>query len=78
MHCPHMEDCPLFPIFSSREFLKTWQINYCENDEHPRCQRYQTFERGEDVPSTLLSNGKHLPLVTTSRASVIVKQGSEG
>ncbi len=65
MACPRMNGCPLFPLFSSREFLKTWQINYCETDDFGRCARYQGAMRGDKVPPTLLPNGRHLPLVTT-------------
>jgi hypothetical protein len=62
MACPNMKDCALFPVFSSASFLKVWQINYCEGD-YTSCARYELMCSGTTVASTLLPNGKHLPVV---------------
>jgi hypothetical protein len=63
MACPNIESCSLFPIFSNAPFLKIWQLNYCESENHTRCARYDGLCSGSHVPSTLLPNGKHLPVV---------------
>lgn len=60
-----MEECALFPLFSKKAFLRVWQINYCEG-EFTRCVRYQHSQEGVSVPSSLLPNGKHLPIVGPS------------
>ena len=65
MKCPNMEACSLFPIFSSVPFLKIWQINYCESD-YKRCARFNDLCTGKAVPTTLLPNGKHLPVINSA------------
>lgn len=62
MVCPKMQECALFPLFSTKAFLRIWQINYCEGD-FVRCVRYQQTQQGFKVSSTLLPNGKHLPVI---------------
>jgi hypothetical protein len=62
MKCPNMAACSLFPIFSNNAFLKIWQINYCEGD-YSRCARFAGLCKGAAVPTTLLPNGKHLPVI---------------
>lgn len=63
MGCPNMAACSLFPVFSNAPFLKIWQINYCESDRYARCARFAGICSGSHVPSTLLPNGKHLPVI---------------
>ena len=65
MKCPNMEACTLFPIFQNAPFLKIWQINYCESD-YSRCARFAGLCKGAPVPTTLLPNGKHLPVINNS------------
>jgi hypothetical protein len=65
MDCPKMEECALFPLFSKKAFLRVWQINYCEG-EFTKCARYQSSQVGQAVPSSLLPNGKHLPIAGSS------------
>lgn len=63
MSCSKRETCTLFPVFSNAPFLKIWQIHYCDTDDHARCARFARLCDGMTVPSTLLPNGKHLPVV---------------
>lgn len=65
MKCPNMEACTLFPVFQNVPFLKIWQINYCESD-YSRCARFSGLCKGKTVPTTLLPNGKHLPVINNS------------
>lgn len=61
--CPMKGACKLFPLFSLRASLKTWQIRYCESSGHAECERYKRLRTGRDVAPELLPNGKHLPAV---------------
>jgi hypothetical protein len=63
MLCPKMASCALFPVFSTKSFLKVWQMNYCEAD-YSRCARFKAVNNGVVVSPTLLPNGKHLPVIT--------------
>lgn len=57
--CPHVNDCPMFSLFTLSGTLRIWQDNYC-HDEFVRCERYVRSQRGEIVPKTLMPNGKSL------------------
>ncbi|RLB52260.1 MAG: hypothetical protein DRJ42_15450 [Deltaproteobacteria bacterium] len=60
--CPHQTTCSLFPMFSLKSSLKTWQIRYCDSD-FKVCHRYAMTERGQAPPDNLLPSGKHLPVL---------------
>ena len=64
MKCPHSDNCGLYPLFSLRASLRTWQIRYCDG-EYDTCIRYRMTERNEPVPQQLLPNGKSLPSLRT-------------
>src|SRR5260221_635070 len=38
--CPHTSTCALFPVFTTKSFLRVWQDEDC-NSTFQRCTRYQ-------------------------------------
>ena len=58
MICPHANSCPLFPKLVAS--LSFWRQEYCDNEKHKSCARFQKSTAGEAVPITLLPNGKDL------------------
>jgi hypothetical protein len=59
MNCPRLNDCPLFPEFTSDHMRKFWIVRYCTAG-YDGCARLRLATRGEPVPATLLPNGKDL------------------
>jgi len=49
----------MYSMFKLEGALGVWKINYCQSD-FKRCERYVRTQRGEDIPPTLLPNGKTL------------------
>ena len=66
MACPRIDTCALFPQFVLRQNKRFWQANYCEAD-FELCARYQRGNAGEEVPDTLLPDGKHIRIVIDRR-----------
>ena len=62
MSCPRKDRCPLFPLFTLKASLRTWQLSYCEAD-YTRCARFELVSAGKSVPANLLPSGKMLPMV---------------
>ncbi len=54
--CPNKQKCPLFPLFSLRASLKTWQIRYCDAD-YAQCVRYTMSQKGRKPADNLLPSG---------------------
>lgn len=59
MPCPHVSGCPLYSQFKLKTLLKYWSSVYCEGT-WSGCERYKLATQGEEVPPTLLPNGKRL------------------
>jgi hypothetical protein len=56
----------MYSMFSSREILNVWKVNYCEA-AYETCARYQLSWGSLSVPQTLLPNGKHLKVESVIR-----------
>jgi hypothetical protein len=54
-----MSGCPLYPMFKTKSFLNTLIAVYCQAD-YNRCVRFVKASAGEQVPPTLLPNGRSL------------------
>lgn len=57
--CPNVNLCPLYPQFGLETSLRTLQILYCEGD-YTSCERYKRQQSGQEVPRSMLPNGKLL------------------
>ena len=58
--CPKTEHCPLYPEFTLKASLKTWQVRYCTAD-YTSCERFRRSQAGMSVPARMLPNGMNLP-----------------
>jgi hypothetical protein len=58
-----MTGCPLYSQFKLKALLKYWCSVYCEGD-WKTCERYKRSLKGDEVPITLLPNGKTLSAQT--------------
>ena len=61
--CPHLSNCPMFPLFNMQEALQIWRISYCTAN-FARCERYKRVGCGELVPDHLMPNGALLRKAT--------------
>jgi hypothetical protein len=61
--CPNADRCPLYGLFTSDTALMRWRRLYCDSARHTSCERYQRKASGEPVPTTLMPNGKMLPVL---------------
>ena len=59
--CRFVARCPMFPLFSSKETLRIFQIHYCHSANHSECERFKKASRGVMPDPTLLPDGSHLP-----------------
>ena len=67
MHCSHIPNCELFPLFKSRAVLQIWRTMYCEG-EYARCARFRHNTCAGPIPITLLPNGEHLSASLAAKA----------
>jgi hypothetical protein len=58
--CEFLEECPMFVQFSTEGVKSFWIEMYCKGSQHKNCARKKLRARGEQIPDTLLPNGKHL------------------
>jgi hypothetical protein len=58
--CERTPKCPLYAQFQVKELLAFWKTQYCEAPDFERCQRYQRWKRGEEIPVNLLPSGGFL------------------
>ncbi|GEM_PF-735531 len=70
MSCTHTKHCELYVHFAADPSLSLWKQHYCEGG-FERCARYQQALRGENVPLTLLPNGKTLKWERTNEENGI-------
>jgi hypothetical protein len=61
--CPHLDGCPLYPLFNLESSLKVWQTFYCRS-KFESCVRFQRSSAGETVEPHLLPDGTSLTLST--------------
>ena len=66
MSCPHMDACPLYPLFKLQANLRLWQERYCTAD-YSTCARYKLSRECKSVPPNLLPNGTLLKVPEPSR-----------
>lgn len=66
MPCPHKITCELFPLISGSGALNIWQNYYCDGN-YESCKRYQSALNGQQIPITLLPNGRTLDLSTLQK-----------
>lgn len=59
MACPHIDACPMFPLFRLQSALKVWKIHFCEGT-HEKCERFHRSCQSQPVPHNLLPNGEQL------------------
>lgn len=58
--CPYLEKCPIFERFTNKGLGNIWVTLYCKGSKQADCARKRLKESGQQVPITLLPNGKHL------------------
>ncbi len=61
MACSHIQTCELFVQFALNPALELWKRAYC-NGDYLECVRYKTAVTGQQVPLTLLPNGKRIQI----------------
>lgn len=61
MTCSHIQNCELFVQFALNPALEIWKRAYC-NGDYLTCVRYETALKGQQVPLTLLPNGKSIQI----------------
>lgn len=59
MACSHINSCELFVQFALNPALEIWKNAFC-NGEYQTCVRYKIAKMGQQVPLTLLPNGKKI------------------
>lgn len=59
MACERVNGCPMFKQFKMKSSLAVWQAHYCDGD-FSRCERWKRVHAGQEVPASLLPNGKLL------------------
>lgn len=59
MACSHISSCELFVQFALNPALEIWKKAYC-NGDYVGCVRYTTAKTGQQVPLSLLPNGKKI------------------
>lgn len=59
--CSHMSNCELFVQFALNPALDIWKKYYCKS-HYTSCIRFQRSKTGQQVPITLLPNGKSIEL----------------
>lgn len=59
MACSHISGCELFVQFALNPALELWKRAYC-NGDYATCVRYKTAVMGQQVPLSLLPNGKKI------------------
>jgi len=79
MACSHISACELFVQFALNPALEIWKKAYC-NGDYSTCVRHKTAKKGQQVPLSLLPNGKKIQtirnqdeLVTTALFNCIEK-----
>ena len=55
-HCPNLDGCRLFPLFTLAGTLRVWKDNYC-GGRYTDCARYRRALLAIKVPDNLLPNG---------------------
>ncbi len=59
MACSHISSCELFVQFALNPALEIWKKAYC-NGDYVGCVRYTTAKKRQQVPLSLLPNGKKI------------------
>jgi len=62
MACSHISGCELFVQFALNPALEIWKRAYC-NGDYSGCTRYITAKKGQQVPLSLLPNGKKIRII---------------
>lgn len=57
--CERVDGCPMFKQFRMKSTLAVWRVRYCDGD-FSTCERWRRVHAGQEVPATLLPNGKTL------------------
>lgn len=57
--CPHIDTCPMFPLFGLQGALEVWKIRYCKA-QFTACERYKRAQSGLQVPPNLMPSGSLL------------------
>jgi len=64
MACSHIQSCELFVQFALNPALEIWKSAFC-NGEYKTCVRHLTSKMGQQVPLSLLPNGKQIQVSRT-------------
>ena len=59
--CPHVQRCPMFPVFTLEAALEFWKEQYCFAD-YTRCERYKRGQCGEPVAKNMMPSGDILDM----------------
>ena len=57
--CSHAKHCAMYAQFGQSGLIKIWKDRYCEGN-YPDCVRFHLAAIGEEVPPSMLPNGKFL------------------
>lgn len=60
LQCEFLEECPLFIRFHSQDSVNLWITMYCKGLRCNECARKILKKNNQNVPITLLPNGKEL------------------
>ncbi len=60
--CKHIQKCPAFAKFQDGAFHAFVETSnkYCTSENHAECERYKLKEKGNEVPTWLHPDGKHI------------------
>jgi hypothetical protein len=58
--CDFFDTCPIFDQFKTEGMKNLWRSLYCRGSKQERCARRLLRTQGEEVPLSLLPNGRYL------------------
>jgi hypothetical protein len=59
--CEYLDKCPIFTRFKVEGAKNVWIEFYCRGSRQEECARKKLKKQGQEVPTSLLPNGTHLP-----------------